>query len=87
MYVYVVMLHHTMDDVPLRAFSGKSGDDAKNARKTAREFAAKQGPEVHPDIAKTLGVQCTTPCSISVVEFAYGVPVSKEIIKDFGDNS
>jgi hypothetical protein len=68
--LYLVMLSHSMDDIPLAIFE-KVGD--------AVEFAKAASWNVPKQVAKALNApDCSTPNVISVVMFVDGAPVIRE---------
>lgn len=75
--LYLVMLSHSMDDIPLAIFE-KVGD--------AVEFAKAASWDVPEDIANAIKTpDCTTPTIISVVMFVDGVPASRDVIRSYDD--
>ena len=75
--LYLVMLSHSMDDIPLAIFEKVSD---------AVEFAKDASWEVPEDIADALNTpDCSTPNVISVVMFVDGVPASRDVIRSYDD--
>lgn len=73
--LYLVMLSHSMDDIPLAIFE-KVGD--------AVEFAKAASWEVPKQIADAMNTpDCSTPNVISVVMFVDGVPASRDVIRSY----
>ena len=75
--LYLVMLSHSMDDIPLAIFEKVSD---------AVEFEKDASWEVPEDIADALNTpDCSTPNVISVVMFVDGVPASRDVIRSYDD--
>lgn len=67
---YLVWLRHTMDDLPIGLFPHTAKGKAE-----ACIFAGETKPMPTAKIRKVLGVDCSTPVCVSVVEFVGGKPV------------
>lgn len=81
--MYLVVLQHSMDDLPVRLFE---------IRAEAIEYISRMTWESGEEMASLLNVDCTTPQVISLIEFKIaGVsdqgdewsPVSREVVRDF----
>lgn len=69
---FLVVLVHTMDDLPVGLFA---------TRQEAVEYA-----DAHPEMPTeaeldVFPTDCSTPCNLSVVEFRGGMPVKIELIR------
>lgn len=76
MTIYLVLLRHTMDDLPL-FITGNYVEAVAAARN-----ADWQPTE---EIGRVFGLDCTTPVCIDVVTFEDGVPVRLETIKEYDE--
>jgi len=77
-FTYLVMLSHSLDDIPLRLFAD---------RDEAFEFAESIGWELPLTIQKILELpDCGTPCVIAVWAYRDGEPVSRVIVRDWEDD-
>ena len=70
MNCYLVLLKHTMDDLPVRVFP-----HTKRGRAAALCFAGALKPMPEKNIRRVFNTDCSTPCQAAVVEFVEGVPV------------
>ena len=73
---YLVLLRHTMDDLPLRFFG-------ENEYAKAKQFARSRGEMPTPHIRAVYNTDCSTPVGVDVVRFSNGVPVDVEMVVDF----
>lgn len=73
---YLVLLHHTMDDLPVRLVSDKA-----EAVRIAKQLDFEPSPEIR-DVYYT---DCSTPVCITVVEFRHGEPVQKVFERTVGE--
>lgn len=71
---YLVLLNHTMDDLPIGLF--ETSEAAEAFAKRARPMPAKR-------IRDIFGSDCSTPCCVSIVQFRNGRPVSDCLAKSF----
>ena len=78
MNAYLVVLHHYMDDLPIRLFPGTS-----KGRRDAIEFATKTKPMPTEAIRRVFCTDCSTPDNVVVFEFVDGVPVHSICTIDF----
>lgn len=70
---YVVLLRHTMDDLPLALFGSHA--DAVAFAKTVDWMPTDKVRDI-------LGTDCSTPCVIAIAEFREGLLYSLEIVRD-----
>lgn len=73
MNAYLVLLRHTMDDLPIALF----GD-----RDRAVKFAQKTRPQPTDAIRNFYNADCATPVAVVVVEFVRGKPKRFVFSKD-----
>lgn len=73
---YLVVLSHTMDDIPIRLFKD---------RDEALDFADDLPWEAPADLLQRLErPDCSTPCNVSIVLFNdEGIPISQVIVKEY----
>jgi hypothetical protein len=72
---HLVILSHTMDDIPVRLFTEYS---------QAAEFAAEMDWDVPARVLNKFDwPNCSTPCCISIATFRNGVPFSRTIVREF----
>ncbi len=74
--LYLVMLIHAMDDMPLRLFADFA---------MARRFAERVRPMPTDAIAELYGVDSAKPVSVEVLLFVDGVPVDRVYQRLCGD--
>lgn len=73
---FLVLLCHTMDDLPISLHS-----DKEKAMKAALDCW--DLPSV--EIERVYRTDCSTPVCVKVVEFYRGKPVYCEVVKDFSE--
>lgn len=75
---YLVILSHTMDDIPIRLFED---------RDEALAFADGLPWEAPSDLMQRLELpDCSTPASVTIVVFNNeGLPISRVIVKEYDD--
>ena len=83
MRTYIVMLHHTCDDLPVGVFSGRDGGDAETARQMAFAMASRVPEMPSENVRKIHKTACSTPVCVSVVEMRDGVPHGRTVAKSF----
>lgn len=71
---YLVLLRHTMDDLPIGLFA--TFDEAK-------AFATKHGPDPTDAEREVFHTDCSTPIYMCIVPFAAGFPVGITEVVDF----
>lgn len=71
---YLVVLHHTMDDLPLYITDDKD---------KAFAFADRTRAMPTNRIREVYGTDCSTPCNVCVVTFQRGRPIGSELVKLF----
>lgn len=71
---FLVMLHHTMDDLPVRLFA---------TRRAAIACAKKLSAEPEESIREIFRRDCSMPVCTAVVEFRQGKPVRAENVRHF----
>ena len=71
---FLVVLHHTMDDLPIRLCQ-----DRTEAEKVANETEEMPTDEIR----KILSTDCSTPCNVSIIEFVDGRPVDDAVVREF----
>ncbi len=74
--MYLVVLSHTMDDLPIRLFSDRA---------EAEKFAGKVEvmPEETERIRALFRAARTMPLCVSIVTFRGGVPQKRDVVKSF----
>jgi hypothetical protein len=73
--MYLVVLSHTMDDLPIRLCK---------TREEAEGIAAGLDGEVPEPIAETFMTDASTPCCVKIVEFNDAGEVTEvSVVKDF----
>ncbi len=72
--LFLVTLHHAMDDIPLKLFERLH---------QAESFAATVDSDCPEDLADILAVHCDMPSNVSITKFLDGVPSDKWIVKVF----
>lgn len=75
---YLVLVRHTLDDLPVFLSDDKD---------KALAFAYKCGANSGDKAAAVLGLDATTPLNVTLVTFENGVPVDATFIKDLEDES
>jgi hypothetical protein len=76
--MYLVMLRHSEDDIPLRLF---------NDQESAVEFAKTVGEDDGEREKRILSIDATTPICVAIYHFQDGVMESVDVVKDFdGDD-
>lgn len=74
-FAYVVILSHTMDDIPMAMFSDWD---------LALEYANEIDWDVSPSFAKMLALpDCSTPSVISILTFRNGRPCSRIVVREY----
>lgn len=71
---FLVVLSHTMDDLPIRLCGTK-----KQAEKVANETSEMPADEIR----RVFSTDCSTPCNVSIVTYRKGHPVDCEVVKNF----
>lgn len=71
---YLVVLVHTMDDLPIGFYLWEE---------EARHKARRVKPMPTTRIRQVYGVDCSTPLSVKMVQFRNGKPISVELVKEF----
>lgn len=71
---WLVVLSHTMDDLPVRLCA---------TREEALIYAKKLNPMPSKRLCKVFQTDCSTPVAVEVVEFKDGVPVLAFMVKGF----
>lgn len=74
-YMYLVVLQHSMDDIPLGLYDTKDEAIAKASRSSWYPSSQLQERLNLSD--------CTTPYLMSIVTFKNGQPISREIIRSY----
>jgi hypothetical protein len=72
--MYLVMLIHAMDDLPLGLFTTK---------RQAERFAESVEPQPSKQIRDLYGTDCSNPCKVDIVKFTHGLPVKCWTVKTF----
>jgi len=75
--MYLVMLRHTLDDLPVYLTPGYAD---------ARRFAEQVDATPSQQIRNVYNTDCSTPCSVFVVTFEDGRPVKVEYVRDVACN-
>lgn len=75
--VYLVLLCHGMDDLPIRLFGSEE---------LALAFAETVEPMPTKEIRDVFGTDCSTPIAVKLVHFEHGVPVTSRIVREFCDS-
>ena len=74
---YLVTIQHSMDDVPIRLT-----DNEMIARGVA--MSAPKDGMIPKSIMKALRIsKPTTPCNVSIITFRNGIPVNREIVREY----
>lgn len=73
---YLVMIEQTMNDVPFRLT-----DKEMLARGAA--MGAPDDGRIPRDIVKALDIDETTPILVSIITFRNGIPVNREIVREY----
>jgi len=72
---FLVLLVHTLDDLPVRFC---------DTLEEAQAFGEQLDPEPTDAVCEGLGVfGGSSPICVSVIEFENGIPIRSEIVKDF----
>jgi len=71
---YLVLLCHTMDDLPVRFFA---------THFAACRFAQSLSGEPDKAIRDLFNTDCSTPVCVKVVEFRDGAPLAMDLVKEF----
>ena len=71
---FLVMLVHTMDDLPVALFT---------TRGEAEQFAREQPEMPTAEQRKIFDADCSTPCAVKICEFQNGSPLGMELAKLF----
>lgn len=73
---YLVVINQAMDDVPIF-----TTDNPFEARRAARRVP--DDGRVSREIVDALDVEETTPVCVSIVTFQDGIPVNREIVREY----
>jgi hypothetical protein len=83
MHIFIVMLHHTMDDLPVAAYAGQGGNDSRVAEQLAFALAERIDEMPTEQVREVYNVDVTTPVCTSVVEMVDGMPFKKTVVREF----
>lgn len=75
---FLVLLSHTMDDLPIGLF---------RTVKEAIEFADAASFDPTPEQREVFNTDCSTPCCINVVQFVDGKPVGSAYMRLFEEEA
>lgn len=75
--MHLVILRHTMDDVPLKLFV---------SRKAAEDYAEQVGWNPIDKVRTILNTDCSTPCSIAIASFDANGDLEKcDVVRSYDD--